>query len=137
MAALILTETLCRPLRMERKLLHQQPWFFIRSSPNCGIDSVAVVTPAALLSGLLLDSPSCVSSLPPQQRRARRESVPSRTSSSSGMWSGLPGAARAGSPRRTPPSDAPRAATASACGRKAHRAKCGLSNKVTAWKHTR
>ena len=55
--------------------------------------------------------------------------MPSRTSSSSGMWSEWPGA-RAGSPQRTPPSDVPRAATALACGRKVLREKCDLSNKV-------
>lgn len=84
-----------------------------------------------------LNLPTRVSSLPPQQRRARRGSAPSRTSSSSGTWSGSPAAARAGSPRRTPPFDAPRAATASACGRKANLVKCGSSNKVTAWIHAR
>lgn len=90
--------------------------------------SDSLLPPSRLTTGVL--------SPPPQQRRARRGSAPSRTSSSSGRWIGWPGA-RAGSPRRTPPSDAPRAATASACGRKARRAKCGSSNKVTSWKHAR
>lgn len=64
-----------------------------------------------------------------QRHRARRESVPSRTSSSSGRWREWRGV-KAGSPQRTPPSDVPRAATVLACGRKVLQAKCDWSNKV-------
>ena len=64
-----------------------------------------------------------------QQHRARKGSVPSQTSSSSGRsneWLG----AKAGFPQRTPPSDVPKAATVLAYGRRVLQVKCDWSNKV-------
>lgn len=65
-----------------------------------------------------------------QLRRVRRGSVPSLTSCHSGRSSEWR-RAKAGSPQRTPPSDAPRASTALACGRKPRLVNYSWSNKVT------